>query len=857
VRLRPRLHLLAGFVAVLLASCRDAARPRPPVEGERAGEGHRHVLLLHLDGFRPDLTKALLESGRLPYLAYLQSRGRVSFEATTVDKSETMKVIQSYLTSELDTSVVGWWQFDRSDFRFRNFWLDPAEVVSYALGLTFPGDPTVLDFLAARGENLVSGMGLARRGVPFENYGRVYLEGIRAVGAHTYHRQADATIQAFLDIHRRIAERNERSPAISTLVLAAADEFSHAEGVEAASDEAEHCFEREREPDDTLFRLLEEDPTRGDGGALASLESSYFTRVRRSPLGGKVEEVCVALPLLAPEDSRPPSRAHPHYVLSMIVLDIEIGYLIDGFRAIRFDADGTRRIERQPSLRETHEEREDSLFDRTLFLVFGDHGMVDTPLGMTGDRSFVLQLDRALALTSGEGGAEVPAGVELGIDDEHLPDRLVHPELHREWQSVETRRVTEESDGWARRFLKDLKELARGDLHENYWWLFFLRSLLVDPKLDEAMASVNDEATSVLRGLYLRGVPRYRASEREANRDFFDRNVRLVYGGGARNNAELFLPHCEENGHCAWDRRPSYREIVSYRGGKNSETTLLEALRANEGVGFLFVRKNNELFSDGGPLPAQTEIEVQDRWGNRATIGVRRAPRTGELVFHYRTDPGSPRDPIGYARFGAGEGTSGTYLEWNDRTLREGYVNVVGGIGAYLYSTHPAIGDVLAMHATGWNFGDNLGGHGGVHRYEKTTFLLASGPGIEPGELFAEGGETGSRHAPTLLDLTPTALAWLGYTSEDLERFARDGFPQYLDAWIRTQRGTILSHLDGMDALERAKAEQNLEGLSLKPLLPEIERLLAFVDVDREETLKRLEPRPVQGHRLELRQERR
>jgi hypothetical protein len=845
---RLRLRFLAVALPAALCACRGTPEPARPVEG------HRQVVYLHLDGFRSDVTKALLDSGHLPYLAYLLSRGRVSFEATTVDKSETMKVIQSYLTSRLDTMVVGWWQFDRSDFHFRNYWLDPAEVLNYALGLTFPRDPTIQDFLAARGENLVSGMGLARRGVPFDNYGRAYLEGVQAVGAHTYYRQADATLRSFLDIHRRIAQRNEPSPALSTIVLAAADEFSHAEGVAAANDEPEHCFRREGEPDDTVFRLLEEDPKRPDGGALTALESRYFTRVRRTPLGGRVEEVCVELPYLASEDGAPPSRAHPHYVLSMLVLDIELGYLIETFREIRFDPDGTRRLERRASVWESREERGDSLFDRTLFLVFGDHGMVDTPLGMTGDESFIRKLDRALGLESGEGALSIAEDAELGIDYEHLPDRLIHPDLHREWQSIEVRRMTEESDRWARKFLKDLRELARDDLHQNYWWLFFLRSLLIDPKLDEAMASISDEATAVLRGLYLRGLPEYRASERNANRDFFDRKVRLVYGGGARNNAELFLPHCGENGHCSWDRRPSYEEIVSYRGGETSKTTLLEALRANEGVGLVFIRKNNDLFSDGAPLPAETEIEVLDRSGNHAAITVRRDAGKGELVFHYRTDPDSPKDPLGYERWGAGMGTDGTYQEWNDRTLHEDVVNVVGGIGGYLYSTNPAIGDVLALHATGWNFGENLGGHGGVHRYEKTTFLLASGPGIEPGELFAEGSAgTGTRHAPTLLDLTPTALEWLGYSSADLERFAREGFPAYLDAWVRAQRGAILSHLDGMDALERAKAEQNLDGLSLKPLLPEIDRLLAFVEADREDTLKRLEPHRLQGHPLELR----
>jgi hypothetical protein len=184
--------------------------PEPARRIDPRGSKAPHVLLLHLDGYRPDLTRRLLAAGRLPHLGHLVSRGRVSFAAATVDKSETMKVIPSYLTSRLDSSalgVAGWWQFDRSDFRFHNYWLDPAEVLNYALGLSFPRAPTVQDFLAARGENLVSSMSLARRGVPFENYGRAYLEGIEAVSHHTYLRQADATLEAFLEIHNRIAER--------------------------------------------------------------------------------------------------------------------------------------------------------------------------------------------------------------------------------------------------------------------------------------------------------------------------------------------------------------------------------------------------------------------------------------------------------------------------------------------------------------------------------------------------------------------------------------------------------------------------------------------------------------------------
>jgi hypothetical protein len=791
---------LACSAVLAFGGCRPAASPPRPISP--------HVLLLHLDGYRPDLTRILLEEGRLPNLSALAARGRISYEATTVDKSETMKVIPSYLTSQLDTSLLGvsgWWQFDRSDFRFRNFWLDPEEVMSYALGLGFPSVPTVQDFLSARGENLVAGMSLARRGVPFLNYGRAYLEGIEAVGSHTYLRQADATMSAFLEIHGRIAEGAEPSPKLSTLLLAAADEFAHAEGAGVPDGSSEHCFEREREGDETAFRLLDENP---------GLDRPYFNRVQRATLSGRAERVCIDLPSLEGG-----GRAHPATVLSMIVIDIELGRLLDAFRTIR-SVEG------------------DSLFDRTLFLVFGDHGMVDTPRGFSQNEPFIEYLNRRLSLSSESG--------ELGIDDSHLPDRLENPERHADWQSEENRRLTAEADEWAGSFLEEIRALVRDNLHESYWWLFFLRSILIDPKLDQTFAPVSTEAQSVLRKLYLRGIPAYRSAAIEANRELFDRQVRLVYGGGALNNAELFLPACGESGSCAWDRRPSHAGILGYRGG-----TLLKALRAHEAVGLIFIRKENELFSASSPLPPRASIDVQDRAGNRGTLTVLRDGTTGALSFHYRTDPGSPRDPLGYEEWGRGEGRSGSYNEWNDWTLHEDYVNVVGGIGSYLYSSHSAIGDVLLMHAPGWNFGDNLGGHGGVERFEKTTLLLASGPGIEPGDLVSVS-TAGARHSPTLLDLAPTALEWLGHSRAEFEAFGRGEFPHYLDSWIRSQRREILSHLDRMDSLERAKVDAGMESLSLAPLLPRIERLLLFIEAERESAVARARSAPLLGNSLEL-----
>jgi hypothetical protein len=809
-------------VALALASC-GAPPPeqRAPLSRQRETTT-RHVQLLHLDGYRPDLTQALLEAGSLPRLAELAARGRISYETTTVDKSETMKVVQSYLTSQLDTHVAGWWQFDREQFRFANYWLDPAEVLNYALGLEFPVSPTLQDFLAARGHNLVSSMSLARRGVPFANYGRAYVEGIAAVSAHTYHAQADATMSSFLDIHRRIAGTDEETPALSTLLLAAADEFSHAYGVTTPRTDAAHCFRRDDEDlDATLFRLLDQD-----------LDASYFTRVVIGR-GSLAEEVCVELPLI---EGR---RAEPSYVLSMVVLDIELGYLIDAFKGVRFDTG-------------------ESLFDRTLFIVFGDHGMVDTTHGMVdtgGGESFITYLNRKLSLATGETTSLTP-GVELGIDYEHLPARLRSPESHAEWQSEDVRRETEEADVWARAFYQELRSVLRDEVHENYWWLFFLRSVLVDPKLDEALGPVAEQALSTFRNLYLRSRPEYLRAESQANRDFYDRTVRLVYGGGARNNAELFLPVCDADT-CSWSQRPTYEDIVDYRNG-----AFMDALMTSPAVDLVFIRKNNELFANRN-VPVESEIEVRNRAGEWATITVHRDERTGELLFHYRTGESSSADPLGYEAWGRDAGSYGTYNEWNDRTIDHSYVNVVGGIGAYLYSSNPAIGDVLVMHATDWNFGENRGGHGGVHAGEKRTMMLVSGPGVGRGELVARSrfrstpdgqvvADDSGTHIPTLLDIVPTTLTFLGYNPTEFNDFAEHEFEEHLDGWIRSQHEDILAHLQTMSSVDKVKDGAGVSDLSLEPLMPRISRLLQFVGTAREQTLNRVEPRPILGNELVL-----
>ena len=57
------------------------------------------------------------------------------------------------------------------------------------------------------------------------------------------------------------------------------------------------------------------------------------------------------------------------------------------------------------------------------------------------------------------------------------------------------------------------------------------------------------------------------------------------------------------------------------------------------GVGLIFIKRNNEAFAGGAPLPAKLEIEVRDREGNRGLLLVARDDPSSELVYHYRHRP--------------------------------------------------------------------------------------------------------------------------------------------------------------------------------------------------------------------------
>src|SRR5688572_11004365 len=260
IRSRKLAVLLACLGLSTFSACsrEDARKPEQPAASLEffrtipKDEAHKYVHMMHLDGFRPDLFKALFDMNKLPYFQFLAERGKYTTEATTVDKSETMKVVESYLTSRRDTYVTAWWQFSRDLYDFRNFWINPVQVANYGLGLEFPLYPTVLDVVAGPPlrQSVMSGFALHRRGVPFDRYARAYVEGARAAFDFTYFNQLDATVKETVRILEEAADSKDplKIPRLSTSLLASADEMAHWKGVvrnpKDETSEPEFCFDR-------------------------------------------------------------------------------------------------------------------------------------------------------------------------------------------------------------------------------------------------------------------------------------------------------------------------------------------------------------------------------------------------------------------------------------------------------------------------------------------------------------------------------------------------------------------------------------------------------------------------------------
>ena len=221
------------------------------------------------------------------------------------------------------------------------------------------------------------------------------------------------------------------------------------------------------------------------------------------------------------------------------------------------------------------------------------------------------------------------------------------------------------------------------------------------------------------------------------------------------------------------------------------------------------------------------EIEVFDRFTNKGLITVKRLA-SGELRYWYQIL--SNTDPLAYLTDGAIAPQGESWNKWNQWSVQSNhyYINVVAGMGSFLYSSNPSIGDIVLMRSQGWNFGENNGGHGGVHREEKLTFMLATGAGITPGKLSAIDADEAQRH-PSLLDIAPSILKALGHPDSALTDFARNGFEQHLDKWVKSQKQDVLDHFNDLKDLQQAMNEANVGTIDLEELSTQISRLLDFM----------------------------
>jgi len=836
----------------------------------------KHVLFLHWDAVRSDLLEAMLRKRQLPFLEFLLQRGRLSLETLTVDKSETMSVMPKYLASKRNLGVVGWWQFNRENLEFHNFGLILEDALDYLFGLSFPRYPTIMDFLHGRGESVVGGFTLYTRGMARENYGRAYREGLRAFFDHTHLHQAEKVTTEFTKILRRIASNpGEQFPLFSFCVLTALDEFAHIDGMSLPKEEREQEYYSWSREDPILlpfFQIMDKaaDPKAPFGAPrfrppydryVIPEKARWYTAPR------KPQELSVHLPLLEVYADTVPSltmhtlgraamrRSTPRPALSLIFYDMQLGRVLDLFYAIRKDSRGRYRFQ-EGLYREVQQSfprpyfdlprfvRDDSLLTNTLFFIFGDHGMVDSqhmmppnnPYQAVSIRSnesletfFIDHLNNLLGLSTWERGISTKNHL-FGCDDRTLPEEAAFPFTFPEWQDTSTAHRVRQAFSWTERAMKKAEQEITAALRDRYWWLFPLWSPLLDTSVKNLLEEHIPYLEKVLVRLRLRGVPEYQRNVREFRRHFYDTHIRLIHGGGVRNHAELFLPGKDPEGNLSWRYRPSLEQISSYvyPSGK----TLLEGLERIQGVGLIFIRRENHLFSSEGPLPEEISVLVGDRYGHRGAIRVRPQREFPEkLEFAYT--PLTDVDPLGYFSLEPHPMKGGffPFERWNDFSVEERhyYPNVVGGMGTYLYSLNPALGDVLVMHSQGWNFGAYAGNHGGIHRGEKKTFLLVSGPGISKGPLMARDSR-GELHYPTLVDMAPTALEWLGYGPKALTHFSREQFTAYLEAWRKSQRGEATAHYTEIPDFSEFLKEIHLGSLHLENFRNEVFEALEFMD---------------------------
>ncbi|HXH32684.1 MAG TPA: hypothetical protein VNJ01_17935 [Bacteriovoracaceae bacterium] len=857
----------------------------------------KHVHLMHLDGFRADVFQRLLQRGRLPHFEFLLNRGKISYDASTVDKSETFKVVESYLTSRRDTYVTGWWQFNRSQFRFKNYWIDPPEVVNYELGLMFPSAPTIYDVIAEKSgpSAAAAGFTLHRRNVAASHYTRNFAAGYKSISEHVYFDQANETMTTFLNMLKKFGkDTNSALPKLTSSMLAPADEWGHLRGIveidQASGDRT--CFRRNDPRTEIIFKLLDDPKYEG-----IIMPEAHFVEVKRKWAGrGGVAEFCVdRFTIDVANEPMPPGAAttvgqakrkwiNTWYVLGMIQVDIELGRLIDETRRIQFlcleggdhcyNPQNPRGIARYIR----NGVAENSLFENTLFLFTGDHGMVDTKHMMTANTPYNRSNGRSNDSKSNSLIEYLNAGLGLktpseqtttgpfGITDSKLPKSIEYPYEDASWQTPAIKAKVKEANEWAEATFVDVQASIKDKQYQKYWWLSVLRKSIIDPKITSSMDTIRPHVLRMLTGLYLQGDlcsanPKcYVNEEAKFLKRYYDQNVRFVYGGAALNNGEFFLPGAK-----GWTARPTGQEIFELKPGGAKKKTVIQTLQDMESIGLIFIRANNEKFHPSRLPPASSDIIVMDAMNNSGLIHVKRDPATGILVFAY--EGSSETDPLGYddlAQRPDSKLVYRTYDEWNQLSVerKHYYHNVVAGMGTYLFSNNPHIGDVSVMHREGWNFGDNGGGHGGVHREEKLTVMIASGPGMKPGMLKSltpykvnqntQAVERSHDFAyPTVVDLAPTALKWLGYGNNALMDLQLDGFTANLQRWKKTQsREFTDDFIAGFENEVRGTSQENM--INLRDLKPRLKRLFQFIDNQKFETPKGYLNHGPDGNQLHL-----
>lgn len=870
--------------SLILGSCTSLTKQssRTP---QGTSEPQRFAHFMHIDGLRPDVFEKMLNAGQLPHLQFLRSRGKVSFKTATVDKTETMKVIQSYLTSYHDTEVTGWWQFNRDEKSFFNCDTNPVGILHYSLGLTFPKYPTMLDVVASDNKSVAVGFGLHRRSVPFENYSRNYVAAAGGVLHKEYFNQANATMTSFTNMLLRMARNpQEKLPTLSTSLLAPFDEYAHWKGIVATKNDPHHkwktadvaCFNRKpigdksRDYHEAFFELWDKESDIQT--IVGAYRESYFESIEEDS-NGRVIQLCIRVPDIEayaeststnsasinlcskvsnahPLGPKSTCKVTPEVALGLIMVDMQVGRLIHSMRQIRLNSDGTKSVDltTSPSLAEylAKNRPEGSMFENTLFAFMGDHGFGDTKhtTSMKDEKghpdpyshpdsngvSFIQSLASPLNLKVIEGDLPGNDSTEIAMDDTLQPTQIKYLYKDPKWinkSPVIAAKVAEAKD-WGWKLSGELTRLLGQPAIKKIPALEDLGALLAaNGIVPGARVTTNSKALAgaeLLTHLYLLGDPEYVQEELKEKLLYYDKHVRLIYGGAARSNAEIFIPG-KKAGKYSWAVRPSDEERETFKGSLTSQTTLLATLQKNPATGLIFLRRGLKDFTLAQELPAVMQIDVIDRKNNRGIISVSRDTATQKLVFHYARV--TQEDPLALGKHSLGAGHRATYQDWNDLGIREKfyYLNVVGGMGTYLYSLNPHIGDISVMRGQGWNFGDNAGSHGGVHAEEKLTALLISGPGINPGELFAESKYTydkngkveklNTRAYPTALDMAPTVLNWLGYGPNALENFARAGFRGHFENWVKKQRQDVVDHI-------------------LPPSLPQELKTIGYSDADTE-----------------------